>query len=55
MTARDTPCGEASACLDPDVCDWLYDGGDSSTGIEAAWVCQVCGNVDIKREPPSDY
>lgn len=39
---------------DPDLCDWLYDGGDSSVGQEAAWVCQICGAFDVGREPPSD-
>ena len=40
---------------DPDLvdCDWLFDAGDPATGVEMAWVCQICGAVDIDREPLS--
>jgi len=39
--------------MDPDLCEWLFDGGDASTGINSAWVCQICGMVNADREPPS--
>lgn len=54
MTERDA----TKECNDPverAVCEWLYDGGDADTGVNASWVCQKCGEVDINREPPSDY
>ena len=34
--------------------DWRYDGGDSETGINGAWICQHCGKVDVDREPPGE-
>jgi hypothetical protein len=47
---------EADPCMDKverEICAWEYDAGDSSVGVNAAWVCIACGNVDINREPPS--
>ena len=39
-------------CPEPDYCDdWLFDSGDPSTGVTAAWVCQKCGAVDVDRDP----
>lgn len=37
-----------------DDCDWKYDGGDASIGINPGWECQTCGAIDVDREPPSD-
>lgn len=45
-------------CLDRiygELCEWLYDGGDPDTGVSGAWVCQVCGEINVNREPPSDF
>lgn len=33
--------------------DWLYDGGDPSTGINPAWVCRTCDAVNVDMRPPS--
>ena len=50
-----TPIASTSACQRPgeDVCEWKYDGGDYSVGINPGWVCQTCDAVDTDREPPS--
>lgn len=34
--------------------DWEYDPGEPDVGCFACWVCRVCGEVDVGREPPSD-
>lgn len=41
--------------VDADMCDWMYDAGDASTGVNAAWVCQKCGAYDDQRDPPEDF
>ena len=49
--------GIESRCMDPhehEICEFLYDSGDPDTGVNGAWVCQLCGEVDVNREPPSD-
>lgn len=49
-TPDDDPCQDKA---EREICAWEYDGGDSSTGVNAAWVCALCGKFDVNREPPS--
>lgn len=57
MKTRNPSTEEApskSPCVDSEICDWQYDSGDDSTGVSGCWICGICGNVDINRDPPSD-
>lgn len=54
--ATERSSADEAACKRPgeDVCDWSYDGGDYSVGINPGWICATCDAVDVERDPPSD-
>lgn len=37
------PCAMTDGTFDH---DWYYDAGDPDTGVNPAYVCKVCGEVD---------
>lgn len=39
----------------PDTCnhEWSWEAGDPETGMEAGYICELCGAVDINKAPPT--